>query len=82
MITLVNDIGSFPILSNVNKTFFNRAYNFISIKTPNSSKMVNGYERTAGVSVTATIKTSNSSSFVEKQKISSDLTITIARIRE
>ena len=52
------------------------------IKTPNPSKMVEGYEGTASVSEAAAIKSSGGSLIVEKQKFSPDLTIAIARIQE
>ena len=50
------------------------------IKTPNPSKMVEGYEGTASVSEAAAIKSSGGSLIVEKQKFPPDLTIAIARI--
>ena len=52
------------------------------IKTPNPSKMVEGYEGTASVSEAAAIKSSGGSLIVEKQKFPPDLTIAIARIQE
>ncbi len=53
-----------------------------SIKTPNPSKMVEGYEGTASVSEAAAIKSSGGNLIVEKQKFPPDLTIAIARIQE
>jgi cobalt-precorrin 5A hydrolase len=50
------------------------------IKTPNPSKMVEGYEGTASVSEAAAIKSSGGNLIVEKQKFPPDLTIAIARI--
>ena len=50
------------------------------IKTPNPSKMVEGYEGTASVSEAAAIKSSGGNLIVEKQKSPPDLTIAIARI--
>ena len=50
------------------------------IKTPNPSKMVEGYEGTASVSEAAAIKSSGGRLIVEKQKFPPDLTIAIARI--
>ena len=52
------------------------------IKTPNPSKMVEGYEGTASVSEAAAIKSSGGNLIVEKQKFPPDLTIAIARINE
>ena len=52
------------------------------IKTPNPSKMVEGYEGTASVSEAAAIKSSGGNLIVEKQKFPPDLTIAIARIQE
>jgi cobalt-precorrin 5A hydrolase len=52
------------------------------IKTPNPSKMVEGYEGTASVSEAAAIKSSGGILIVEKQKFPPDLTIAIARIKE
>ena len=51
-----------------------------TIKTPNPSKMVEGYEGTASVSEAAAIKSSGGNLVVEKQKFPPDLTIAIARI--
>ena len=53
-----------------------------SIKTPNPSKIVEGYEGTASVSEAAAIKSSGGNLIVEKQKFPPDLTIAIARIQE
>jgi len=53
-----------------------------TIKTPNPSKMVEGYEGTASVSEAAAIKSSGGNLIVEKQKFPPDLTIAIARINE
>ena len=53
-----------------------------TIKTPNPSKMVEGYEGTASVSEAAAIKSSGGNLIVEKQKFPPDLTIAIARIKE
>ena len=53
-----------------------------SIKAPNPSKMVEGYEGTASVSEAAAIKSSGGNLIVEKQKFPPDLTIAIARINE
>jgi len=53
-----------------------------TIKTPNPSKMVEGYEGTASVSEAAAIKSSGGNLVVEKQKFPPDLTIAIARINE
>ena len=51
-----------------------------TIKTPNPSKMVEGYEGTASVSEASAIKSSGGNLVVEKQKFPPDLTIAIARI--
>ena len=61
--------------------FFDRS-DLATIKTPNPSKMVEGYEGTASVSEAAAIKSSGGNLIVEKQKFPPDLTIAIARIQE
>tara|TARA_B100000678_G_scaffold206031_1_gene173606 strand:- start:1107 stop:1322 length:216 start_codon:yes stop_codon:yes gene_type:complete len=53
-----------------------------SIKTPNPSKTVEGYEGTASVSEAAALRSSSGNLIVEKQKFPPDLTIAIARIKE
>ena len=66
---------------NIPLEFFDRS-DLATIKTPNPSKMVEGYEGTASVSEAAAIKSSGGNLIVEKQKFPPDLTIAIARIQE
>ena len=66
---------------NIPLEFFDRR-DLATIKTPNPSKMVEGYEGTASVSEAAAIKSSGGNLIVEKQKFPPDLTIAIARIQE
>ena len=66
---------------NIPLEFFDRS-DQATIKTPNPSKMVEGYEGTASVSEAAAIKSSGGNLIVEKQKFPPDLTIAIARIQE
>jgi cobalt-precorrin 5A hydrolase len=66
---------------NIPLEFFDRS-DLAAIKTPNPSKMVEGYEGTASVSEAAAIKSSGGNLIVEKQKFPPDLTIAIARIQE
>lgn len=66
---------------NIPLEFYDRN-DLATIKTPNPSKMVEGYEGTASVSEAAAIKSSGGNLIVEKQKFPPDLTIAIARIQE
>ena len=66
---------------NIPLEFFDRS-DLATIKTPNPSKMVEGYEGTDSVSEAAAIKSSGGNLIVEKQKFPPDLTIAIARIQE
>ena len=66
---------------NIPLEFFDRS-DLATIKTPNPSKMVEGYEGTASVSEAAAIKSSGGNLIVEKQKFPPDLAIAIARIQE
>ncbi|MCH2403267.1 MAG: cobalamin biosynthesis protein, partial [Candidatus Nitrosopelagicus sp.] len=66
---------------NIPLEFYDRN-DLATIKTPNPSKMVEGYEGTASEAEAAAIKSSGGNLIAEKQKFPPDLTIAIARIQE